>query len=46
MQGTSPLELTSKVTAEFAEFAYNGTSRVLHNERYCRIDFISELKCM
>jgi len=38
-----PPELTSKVTTEFA---YNGTSRGLHNERYCRIDVISELKCM
>jgi len=35
-----PLELTSKVTTEFA---YNGTSRGLHKERYCRIDVISEL---
>ena len=35
------LELTSKVTAEFA---YNGTSRGLHKECYCRIDIISELK--
>ena len=38
-----PLELTSKVTTEFA---YNGTSRGLHKERYCRIDIISELKCI
>jgi len=38
-----PLELTSKVTTEFA---YNGTSRRLHKERYCRIDIISELKCI
>jgi len=30
-----PLEITSKVTTEFA---YNGTSRGLHKERYCRID--------
>jgi len=37
------LELTSKVTTEFA---YNGTSRELHKERYCRIDIISELKCI
>jgi len=37
------LELTSKVTTEFA---YNGTSRGLHKERYCRIDVISELKCI
>jgi len=37
-----PLELTSKVTTEFAE---NGTSRVLYKERYCRIEVISELKC-
>ena len=36
-----PLELTSKVTTEFA---YNGTSRGLHKECYCRIDIISELK--
>ena len=38
-----PLELTSKVTTEFT---YNGTSRGLHKERYCRIDIISELKCI
>jgi len=38
-----PLELTSKVTTEFA---YNGTSGRLHKERYCRIDIISELKCI
>ena len=38
-----PFELTSKVTTEFA---HNGTSRVLHKERYCRIDIISELKCI
>ena len=38
-----PLQLTSKVTPEFA---YNGTSKGLHKERYCRIDVISELKCM
>ena len=37
-----PLELTSKVTTEFA---YNGTSKGLHKERCCRID-ISELKCI
>jgi len=30
-----PLELTSKLTTEFA---YNGTSWGLHKERYCRID--------
>jgi len=30
-----PLELTSEVTTEFA---YNGTSRGLHKECYCRID--------
>jgi len=29
-----PHELTSKVTTEFA---YNGTSRGLHKERYCRM---------
>jgi len=38
-----PLELTSKVTTEFA---CNGTSRGLHNEHYCPIDVSSELKCM
>ena len=38
-----PLELTSTVTTEFA---YNGTSRGLHKERYCRIVIISELKCI
>jgi len=32
-----PLELTSTVTTEFA---YNGTSRGLHKERYCRIDIL------
>jgi len=30
-----PLELTSKLTTEFA---YNGTSRGLHKERYFRND--------
>jgi len=39
----NPLELTSKVTTDFA---YNGTSRGLHKERYCRIDVIRELKCI
>jgi len=38
-----PLELTSKITTEFA---YNGTSRGLHEKRYCLIDVISELKCL
>jgi len=38
-----PFELTSKVTAEFA---HNGTSRGLHEKHYCRIDIISELKCI
>ena len=38
-----PFELTSKVTTQFA---YNGTSRGLHKERYCGIDIMSELKCM
>ena len=38
-----PLELTGKVTTEFA---YNDTSRELHKERYCRMDAISELKCI
>jgi len=38
-----PIGLTSKVTTEFA---YNGTSRGLHKERYCRIDVSSKLKCM
>jgi len=38
-----PLVLTSKVTTEFA---YNGTSRRLHKERYCQIEVISELKYM
>ena len=42
-QELHPLELTSKVTTEFA---YNGTSRRLYKERYCRIKVISELKCM
>jgi len=36
-----PLELTSKVTTEFA---YNGTSRGLHKERYCRIDVIKRIE--
>jgi len=38
-----PLELTSTLTTEFA---YKGTSRGSHKERYCRIDDISDLKCM
>jgi len=38
-----PFELTSKVTTEFA---HNGTSRGLHEENYCQIDIISELKCI
>jgi len=38
-----PLELTSKVTTEFA---YNGISRGLHKERYSRIGIMSELKCI
>jgi len=38
-----PLELTSKLTTEFA---YNGTYRRLHKERYGRIEVISELTCM
>jgi len=38
-----PTELTSKVTTEFA---YSGTSRGLHEERYCQIDVSSELKRM
>jgi len=38
-----PFELTSKVTTEFA---HNGTSRGLHEENYCQIDTISELKCI
>jgi len=38
-----PFELTSKVTTDFA---YNGTSRGLHQEHYCRLDIISELKCV
>jgi len=36
-----PLELTSKVTTEFA---YNGTSRGLHKERYYRIDVIKRIE--
>jgi len=38
-----PLELTSKITTEFA---YNGISRRWHKQRYCRIEVINELKCM
>jgi len=38
-----PLEFTSKVTTEFA---YNGASRGLRKERFCRIGIISELKCI
>ena len=38
-----PLELTSKVTTEFA---YKVISRGLRKEHYCRIGTISELKCM
>jgi len=37
------LDLTSKVTTDLV---YNGTSRGLHQEHYCRIDVICELKCM
>ena len=37
------LELTSKVTTEFAN---DGICMGLHKERYCRIDIISELKCI
>jgi len=37
------LEFTSKVTTEFA---FNVISRGLHKEHYCRIDTISELKCI
>jgi len=36
-----PLELTCKVSTEFA---YNGTSRGLHKERYCRIDNIKRIE--
>jgi len=39
----NPLVLTRKVTTEFA---FDGTSRGLHKERFCRIDVISGLKCM
>ena len=42
-KGLQPLELTSKVTIEFA---YNVISRGLHKERNCRIDLISALKYM
>jgi len=38
-----PLELTSTVTTEFVD---SGTSRGLYKERYCRIEVISELKCI
>jgi len=38
-----PLELTNKLTTEFA---HNGTSGELHKEHYCRIDIISELNCI
>jgi len=34
VRGTSPLELTSKVTTEFA---CNGTSRGLHEKRYAEL---------
>jgi len=34
-KGLQPLELTSKLTTEFA---YNGTSKGMHKVRYCRID--------
>jgi len=43
MQGTSPLELTSKANTEFA---YSSTSRGLRKERSCLNNVISELKCM
>jgi len=42
-QELHPLELTSKVTIEFAN---NGTSRGLYKECNCRIEVISELKGM
>jgi len=42
-KGLQLLELTSKVTTEFA---YNGISRGLHKKRHCRIDVITELKCI
>jgi len=42
-QELQPLELKSKVTIEFAD---TGTSRGLYKERNCRIEVISELKCM
>jgi len=42
-KGLHCLELTSKVTTGFA---YNGTSRGFYKQRYCRIEVISELKCM
>jgi len=38
-----PFELKSKVTTEFA---HNGTCRGLHEKHHCRIDIISELKCI
>ena len=38
-----PLELTSKVTTDFA---YNSTSKELYKERCCRIEVTSEMKCM
>ena len=38
-----PLELTSKVTTEVV---YDGASRGLYIEGYCRIEVISQLKCM
>jgi len=34
-----PLELTSKPSTEFA---YNGTSRGVYKERYCRLEVISQ----
>ena len=42
-QELHPLELTSKVTTEYAD---NGTSRGLYKERNCRIEVIIELKFM
>jgi len=41
------LELTSKVITELQSLPITAPlGRGLHKERYCRIDIISELKCM
>ena len=44
--GEDNTQRTSTLSKVTTEFAHNGTSWVLHKEHYCRIDIISELKCI